>query len=359
MKAIILCGGGGTRLWPMSREKTPKQFHRLINNYSLLQDTVRRISPLVKPQDIYISTNAQFVDEVKFQLLDVPRENIIAEPSKMDNAPAIGLALINVMQHIEDDNEPVAILSADHHFLQPERFLQVLQRAESFARESDRHVVTIGVRPTYPATTYGYIKMQSDELAGGVFQVERFVEKPDAVRAQNYAESWEYLWNLGIFIARPQVLLNLYKQHLPNTYANLEKLQQTLGTPEYELLLPAAFASMDKISIDFGILEKTSNIAVAPADGLGWTDVGNWRELKNARMDADENRNVFQGQVVAVDTTDSLVFSQGKKVVGVFGLENMIVVDTDDALLVMPADRAPDIKQLVDKLKAGHLHDYL
>lgn len=358
MKAIILCGGGGTRLWPLSRNATPKQFHRLVNNYSLLQDTVRRISPMIAPQDIFISTNEQFVNEISFQLMDVPKENIIAEPAKMDSAPAIGLALINVLAKMEDPTEPVVILASDHLFAQPERFLTFLQRAETFARESDSHVVTIGVRPTYPATTYGYIKME-DEITDGVFQVDRFVEKPDVERATKYAESWEYLWNLGIFIARPAVLLSLFEQFLPTTYTALQKLQSVLGTEAYKELLPAAFRSMDRISIDFGILEKTKNIAVVPADGLGWTDVGNWRELKAARADADDEGNVLQGQVIAKETKNSLIFSTGKKVVATFGLDNMIVVDTEDALLVMPADRAPEIKTLVDGLKSQHLDDYL
>jgi len=358
MKAIILCGGGGTRLWPLSRERSPKQFHRLINTFSLLQDTVRRISPMVKPEDIFISTNAQFVDEITFQLQGIPAENIIAEPSKMDSAPAIGLALIHVLSKMKDDREPVVILPSDHLFGEPERFLSFLQRAETFAASSDSHVVTLGVRPTYPATTYGYIKM-SEEVTDNVFQVERFIEKPDIQRAQTYTESWEYLWNLGIFVVRPAVLLQLFGMHLQGTYSALMELSEVLGTPAYAEQLPTAFRRMDKISIDFGILEKTSNIAVVPADGLGWTDVGNWRELKAARSDADEKGNVTQGQVVAVDTKNSLIFSQGKKAVAVLGLENMIVVDTEDALLVMPAHRAPDIKQLVDELKAEHLDDYL
>lgn len=358
MKVVILCGGGGTRLWPLSREKSPKQFHRLVNNYSLLQDTVRRLSPMVKPQDIYISTNQQFIDEIKFQLLDVPQENIIAEPSKMDSAPAIGLALVHVMAHMSDPTEPVAFVSSDHLFAHPERFLTFFQRAGTFASQSDKYVVTIGVRPTYPATNLGYIKM-SEELQDGVFHVERFVEKPDLERAKSYTESWEYLWNLGIFIARPEVLMQLFKQHLPTTHTALEQIRGAIGTPQYGEILPAAFRSMDKISIDFGILEKSSDIAVVPADGIGWTDVGTWQTLKDARTDADEHGNVTQGQVVAVDTRNSLIFSQGKKLVGVLGLENIIVVDTEDALLVMPAERASDIKLLVDSMKAEHLEDYL
>jgi len=313
---------------------------------------------MVKPEDIFISTNKQFVDEITFQLLDVPESNIIAEPSKMDSAPAIGLALIHLLKEMKDPEEPVVILPSDHLFGHPERFLTYLQRAETFAKSSASHVVTLGVRPTYPATTYGYIKM-SEELTDNVFQVERFVEKPDLERAQSYSESWEYLWNLGIFVVRPAVLLELFQTHLPSTFAALQELQGALGTDRYEEILPAAFRSMDKISIDFGILEKTPHIAVVPADGLGWTDVGNWRELKAARSDSDEKGNVTQGQVVTVDTKNSLIFSQGKKTVAVLGLENMIVVDTEDALLVMPAERAPEIKLLVDEIKAEKLNDYL
>ncbi|PIV89981.1 mannose-1-phosphate guanylyltransferase, partial [Candidatus Gracilibacteria bacterium CG17_big_fil_post_rev_8_21_14_2_50_48_13] len=270
----------------------------------------------------------------------------------------IGLALIHLLKEMKDPEEPVVILPSDHLFGHPERFLTYLQRAETFAKSSASHVVTLGVRPTYPATTYGYIKM-SEELTDNVFQVERFVEKPDLERAQSYSESWEYLWNLGIFVVRPAVLLELFQTHLPSTFAALQELQGALGTDRYEEILPAAFRSMDKISIDFGILEKTPHIAVVPADGLGWTDVGNWRELKAARSDSDEKGNVTQGQVVTVDTKNSLIFSQGKKTVAVLGLENMIVVDTEDALLVMPAERAPEIKLLVDEIKAEKLNDYL
>lgn len=360
MKAIILCGGGGTRLWPLSREDNPKQFHRLVKNYSLIQDTVLRISKVVDFKDIFISTNASFVDEINFQLIDIPRQNIITEPVRMDNAPAIGLSLIHVLHKAKDENESVIILPSDHLFENPDSFLSLLKKADSFCSEFPEQFLTIGVRPSFPATGFGYIKMTPDELMKGIHKVEKFVEKPSLDKAQEYVSSWEYLWNLGIFISNASFLLSLFKKHLPNSYDALTKIKDAIGTDKYEKVLNENYPKMDKISIDYGIIEKISEIAVVPADGLGWTDVGNWRELKNVmRSHADQAGNLIKGNVILKETTNSLVYGQGKKVVTVLGMDDVIVVDTPDALLVMPADRAPDAKLIVDELKANNKHEYL
>ncbi len=358
MKVVILCGGGGTRLWPMSREQSPKQFHRLVGDYSLLQETVRRISKIIPSKDIFLSTNARFVPEIKFQLLGIPEANIIVEPAKMDNSAAIGLSLLHVIEKMKTD-EPVAFLAADHLFANEKGFLDVIKKGEKFCITNKEQLLTIGVRPTFPATTYGYIKMASTELEKGIHKVDAFVEKPNVEKAQAYAASWEYLWNLGIFMADSQFFYSLFQKHLPETYTHLEVIKKTIGTPEYSKVLKKEYSLMKKISIDYGIIEKMDAIAVIPADELGWTDIGNWRELSEKIEERDEAGNNIKGMAIIKDCTNSLVFAHGKRVIAAKGLKDMIVVDTEDALLILPKSEAPNIKELLTEMKEREMNEYL
>jgi len=348
MNIVILCGGGGTRLWPLSRKSSPKQFHRLVNNYSLLQNTINRVSKVTSPEKIFISTNAAFVDEIRFQLNHIPEENIIVEPEKRDNAPAIGLSLMHILHRDKNNSkETTVFLPSDHIFEDEEKFVSLLKQADTFCKHNKDQLVTIGIRPSYPATVYGYIKMKPKELEKGIFEVDAFVEKPDIKRAEEYANSWEYLWNLGVFAMNTEGFIHLFETHLPSTHKALQAVCDSIGTSKYEETLGTHYAKTEAISIDYGIVEKTNKIAVLPADNLGWTDVGNWKELKAVRQKGHKEDNVTEGNVILEDSTNTLIYTQGKRLVAGFGLENMIVVDTEDALLIMPADRAAEVKNVV------------
>lgn len=358
MKAVILCGGGGTRLWPMSREQSPKQFQRLVSNHSLLQDTVRRVAKVIPKENIYLSTNEKFVPEIQFQLFDLPRENIIVEPAKMDNSAAIGLSLLHVI-HGQKESEPVVFLPADHVFKNENGFLQVLQQVKDFCTLHRDQLLTIGIRPTFPATTYGYIKMTTKEIEKGIHSVEKFVEKPDLEKATVYARSWEYLWNLGIFAADSNYFMSLYEKHLPRSFSHLTTIGKAIGKESYKRTLKKEYIQMTKISIDYGIIEKTKKIAVIPADNLGWTDVGTWSELKKVLDDTDEHHNHTQGRVFLKNSENNLVMGHGKRVIGAKGIKDMIIIDTEDALLILPRRESANVKEILEEIKAQGMNEYL
>ncbi len=360
MKVVILCGGGGTRLWPLSRENKPKQFHRLIKNYSLLQDTILRVSKNIPLSSVFISTNENFVDEIKFQLFEIPEENIIAEPMKMDSSAAIGLALTHIAAKGGDENEPIIFLPSDHIFENEVELSRLISEAEKFCTTYPDKLLTFGVRPTYPATSYGYIKLSHNEITDGIFSVEKFVEKPDLETAKVYANSWEYLWNLGIFAMSRNGFLELYEKYLPDTYSKLQSLLTHIGKGHYQLEVTKIYPTLDKISIDYGIIEKMSDICVIPADNLGWRDIGNFEELYYAQTKYfDENENVKKGNIMTQNTKRSLIYGGEKKLIAVVGCEDLVVVDTEDALLIIPRDKAPNVKTFIDEVKKKNLSHYL
>lgn len=345
--ATIMAGGVGTRLWPFSRRARPKQALQLIGERTMLQHAVDRLAPLFAPEHITVVTGHKQAQVLRPQSPELPDGNFILEPSGRDSGPAVGLAAIYLQRR--DPEAVMAMLTADHYIANVERFRALLAAAAKVAQGGK--IVTLGIRPEFPSTGFGYI--QQGESLGRfdgfeVFRAERFTEKPAAATARAFFESGQYSWNSGMFIWRVDRVLAEFQRQRPQTYRHLMILADALGTPDEARVLAEVWPQMEKLSVDYAIMEGAPDVAVIPAD-IGWNDVGSWASLLDI-VPGDGQGNVVVGEHLAVDTTRTLVQSENRLVVTV-GLEDMIVVDTQDALLVCPKHRAQDVKAVVDQLK--------
>ena len=346
--ALIMAGGRGERFWPKSRKSTPKQFLSLTNSdNTMIQETVNRILPMVKIEDIFIATNRDYRALVKEQLPDLPEENILCEPMAKNTAPCIGWGAVTVRKRYGD--AMMIVLPSDHLIQQPALFRGVLKSAIQTAEDTGT-LVTLGISPTSPDTGYGYIQYDAEaEAIGRAFRVKRFVEKPDLETAKKYLMSGEYLWNSGMFIWKASTILKELSEKLPDHYALLEQIERAIGTVEEEEALEAAFGQMKGISIDYGVMEKACNVHVIPSS-FGWDDVGSWLAVERINPGNDMG-NVIKGDVVTVNSTRCIV-QGGNKTIAMVGLEDMIIVDTPDALLVCAKDSAGDIRKVLEVLRA-------
>ena len=356
--ALIAAGGHGTRLWPMSRAKTPKQMLPLINQDSMFRTSVERIQAIFPPEDIFVVTSRELVDDLLAEVPQLPRENFIVEPYAKNTGPALALALATIQKR--DPEATVAILTADHHIAQQPKFCRVLESAWKVAQ--DGYIVTLGIAPSYPATGYGYIEQGAplgDYNDFAVYRSKRFTEKPDIVRATQFLASGLYSWNSGMFIWRVDRAMKDLERFQPAIYAMCSYLQTAVGTPDYEEKLNDIWETMPNLSIDFAVMEKTDNIAVIPTD-IGWSDVGSWASLYDI-LPQDNFGNCVKGASsdirVILDTRDTLVFSDRLTVA--IGVEDIVVVDTDDVLLICHKDRTQDVKQVVTYLRENGNEDYL
>ena len=346
--ALIMAGGRGERFWPKSRKSTPKQFLSLTNSEkTMIQETVDRMLPLVAIEDIFIATNRDYRGLVKEQLPDLPEENILCEPMAKNTAPCIGWGAVTIRKRYGD--AMMIVLTSDHLIQQPALFRGVLKSAIQTAQDTDA-LVTLGISPTSPDTGYGYIQYDTEEDAvGRAFKVKRFVEKPDLETAKKYLMSGEYLWNSGMFIWKASTILKEMEEKLPEHYALLQQIEKAIGTEEEEEALEAAFGQMKGISIDYGVMEKAKNVYVIPSS-FGWDDVGSWLAVERINLGNDMG-NVIKGDVVTVNSSRCIV-QGGNKTIAMVGLEDMIIVDTPDALLVCAKDSAGDIKKVLEVLRA-------
>lgn len=346
--AVIMAGGRGERFWPKSRNDFPKQFLSLTSDgKTMIQKTVQRILPLVSYDDIFIVTNQKYVGLVKEQLPQIPDENILAEPMAKNTAPCIGLACAVIRKKYQD--AMMLVLPSDHLIRYEPMYIDTLKQAISVA-EQDNTLVTIGITPTYAETGYGYINFSRDtqENRMCVYKVNRFVEKPDIDTAKKYLASGDYLWNSGMFVWKVSSIMNDFARFLPETYEGLERIEESVGQDNFEQVLRTEFEKFKSESIDFGIMEKSDSIYVV-SGSFGWDDVGSWLALERINT-TNEYGSYVKGDVITINTKRSIV-SGGKRLIAMVGIEDMIVVDTDDTILICAKDSAQDIKKVIENLK--------
>ncbi len=346
--ALIMAGGGGTRLWPLSRQAHPKQMLKLFGDRTMFQLTVDRLDSLLPLHHVFVVTSADQVAPLAEQIPNLPRENFIVEPLGRGTAPCIGLSALHLRHR--DPDAVMAVLSADHIIKRRQVFQDVLRAAYQVAEQG--YLVTLGIAPTYPSTGYGYICRAAflGEAKGfKAFRVERFTEKPDAETAVRFLAEGRYAWNSGMFIWRVDRILEEIRKLMPALYETLETLGQALGSPAYEEKLQQLWPALHKETVDYGIMEKADKVAVIPAD-LGWSDIGSWASVM-AQHEADTSGNVTVGDALTLDAERTLVFSAGKRLITTVGVQDLIVVDTPDALLVMPRSQVQRVRDVVKELK--------
>lgn len=356
MYCVIMAGGKGSRFWPRSRAPLPKQFLDIFSARTMIQETVQRIGSLVPAERIVIVTGREHAEAIYRQLPEIPRENILIEPIGRNTAPCICLAALWLEK--KEPGAVMAVLPADHYISDPQASCRCLESAVEAAQQLDA-LVTIGITPRSPETGYGYI--QYGEETGtykglAVYRVQRFHEKPVLEKAREFLAQGNFLWNSGMFIWKAATILAEIKTCLPQMYDTLAAVVPHLGTAQAQQAIDEAYHVIEGISIDYGVMEKSAKAVILKGD-FGWSDAGSWSVMYDI-SDKDAQENVAQGDVIAVDARGSLIYSP-KKLTAVVGLDNIVIVETDDALLVCAKDRAQDVKKVVDILEQRGKKEYL
>lgn len=344
---VIMCGGSGSRFWPKSRKMYPKQFLNTVGEKTMIQLTMDRISKFIPLKNIYMVTHKCYVDTILEQVPQVLEENLIVEPMTKETAACIGYSAVKLLR--KDPEAVMIVLPSDHYIEDEEKFIQTLKQGIHIA-SSKKCLVTMGIRPTRPETAYGYIET-GKKIAGfkiPTYKIKRFTEKPNKEMAQEFIDKGTYLWNSGMFIWRADVLLKQYKKFLPDMYQCLRRISDYVDTPEEARIVEEEYGKIDGISIDYGILEKTWDVYVMESD-FAWDDIGNWTALERY-MAKDENGNSLKGINRVLDTHNCILYGN-KRLIAAVGVEDLIIVETDDVVLVCRKDRDQDIKLLIKELQ--------
>ena len=349
--AVIMAGGKGTRFWPASRASHPKQLLAITGSDPMIRATVDRILPVIPGRRILVVTGQAHAQAIQNLLPDLPPENIVVEPMGRNTAPCIGLAAHLVLQ--KDPDGVMLVLPADHMIQKEGKFLTLAQTGARLAEEKEA-LITFGITPGYPETGYGYIEAEPETQASQAMPVRAFHEKPNLQTAEQYLDSGRFYWNSGMFVWKAAVILDHIKEFIPDLAAGLKNLAGFFGTG-FDEALARLYPQLPSISIDFGVMEKARNVWVLPAD-IGWTDVGSWTSA--AEFWSREKSNAIKGEALFIDSQDSVVYSPDKLTV-MIGVRDMVVVDTPDALLICPKNRAQDIKEAVSILKKKNRSDLL
>ena len=355
--AVIMAGGVGARFWPRSRERTPKQLLDIIGEGTMIENTLSRISPLVAPMNTFIVTNTLQHESVLKRLPFFPKENILVEPVGRNTAPCVALAATWIQRL--DPEAVMLVLPADHLVLRQDEFLRVMNVALDVAEKSEA-LLTIGINPGRPETGYGYIQF-SDENNNpyhkhGVYRVKTFAEKPNLETAQSFLQSGDFLWNSGIFVWKAKTILQEIRTHLPDLFEQIQPLAQTIGTPQYKQAVENAYGLIRGISIDYGVMEKAGNVYVVKGD-FGWSDVGSWDEVVSLTP-TDTDKNALKGTVIVKDAKGNFI-DAGGKVVAAIGVQDLIVVVTDDAVLICKKGQSQDVKEAVDFIRRKQMSELL
>lgn len=387
---VIMAGGSGTRFWPLSREAMPKQLLRIDGEETLIEQTIGRVSPLIPLDRIFIVTNKNHAEQIRFQVADIKKENFIIEPIARNTAAAVGLAAIHINHRFP--NAVMCVLSADHVIRHKDRFIEILKNSFNVARSG--YLVTIGIKPGRPETGYGYVEAgdrievagSSEQIAGvpsprgtycgrrpmqwvngegkgegeidlpAIFSVKRFVEKPDIAKAIEYIKDGHYYWNSGMFVWKASIVIEEIGRHMSSLYEGLKEIESSIGKGDEDSITRKVFDRIKPISIDYGVMERSDRVAIIPAD-IGWSDVGSWTALDEI-SNRDTKGNVITGNVIDLDSMDSIIYA-ANRLVATLGLKDMIVVDTEDATLVCRKDRAQDVKRIVEELKRRGAEEHI
>jgi mannose-1-phosphate guanylyltransferase len=353
--AMIMAGGGGTRLWPMSRNTMPKQLLPLVEDHSMFRISVERLAPLFTPDQIYVVTGSQYVDMMRADTPEIPPQHFIVEPYGKDSGPAAALGITVIQQH--DPQATVAILTADHHISDKAGFREALAVAHELAQQG--HIVTLGITPTYPSTGFGYIRRGRElcTINGLIcYQSLGFTEKPNAEKAAQFLDSGDYSWNSGMFIWKADQAMAEFQRQQPEMHAHFMELVPAVDTPQFNTTLDTVWEKIKKIQLDYAVMEGARNMAVIPVD-IGWNDIGSWSSLFEV-LPLDPSGNTFKAtSQIAMDTNNTLVVSD--KLVVTIGIDSIVVIETPDAILVCHKDRTQDVKEVVNRLRASNKNQYL
>jgi mannose-1-phosphate guanylyltransferase len=359
--AVILAGGGGTRLWPKSREKTPKQFLKITSQDTMMQLAAARVTQVVPWERVIVVTNEKYRDEVKKQLPQVPMDNILAEPAKRETAMAM---LVGALYAKSLDPEAVVINGAsDHVVVDQKEFVRVMKAASQVASDHE-HLVSVGITPTFPTSAFGYIKVGAElrklERNLSVFKVDSFTEKPNEATARAYISTGKYFWNANMYVWSARALQAAFEKYMPEMY-EVTKPLESASVKEFHDLLPKLYDKVEAISIDYAISEKADNLVLIPGD-FGWNDVGDWKVVFDlGKKDVDKNvvlSDTEDAKTLAINSHGNLVHTDGR-LVALVGIEDMVIVDTPEILMILQKKQSQDVKKLVERLKEEDRKEYL